>query len=236
MLGGNELTRRGPMTCEEFADACLDLRSVTENSLLRQAALEHLRQCPRCSALYANLQALQDDLRYVGLETKGAEAPARVQMRLMQEFRTKHKTQKTRRAALIAAWGLAAAAVIVAGVSWTNWSHESVLSAFRRKTPSVQVAVVNANKPRPSEVSTGTLEIGETLVASSTSGDFTLLPGTTPSPMEDATVVRVQMQRDALGALGFTVNEEHAADLIQVDLLVGDDGLPQAVRLPESTE
>ena len=44
------------------------------------------------------------------------------------------------------------------------------------------------------------------------------------------------MQRGALGALGFTVNEEQASDLIQVDLLVGDDGLPQAVRLPESTQ
>jgi len=52
----------------------------------------------------------------------------------------------------------------------------------------------------------------------------------------DATVVRVQMQRGALGALGLTVNEERAADLIQVDLLVGDDGQPQALRLAETTD
>jgi hypothetical protein len=31
------------------------------------------------------------------------------------------------------------------------------------------------------------------------------------------------------------VNEEHAGDWIQVDLLVGDDGLPQAVRLPQTS-
>ena len=49
-----------------------------------------------------------------------------------------------------------------------------------------------------------------------------------------ARCVHVQMQRSALGALGFTVNEEHAGDWIQVDLLVGDDGQPQAVRLPQS--
>jgi hypothetical protein len=53
--------------------------------------------------------------------------------------------------------------------------------------------------------------------------------------MENATVVHVEMQRAALGAFGLTVNEEHASDLIQVDLLVGDDGLPQAVRLPQTS-
>jgi len=78
-------------------------------------------------------------------------------------------------------------------------------------------------------------ELGEVVVASN-SGDFTLLPGSMPSTLEDATVVHVQMQRAALGALGLTVNEEHAGDLIQVDLLVGDDGLPQAVRLPQSSD
>jgi len=45
--------------------------------------------------------------------------------------------------------------------------------------------------------------------------------------------VRVRMQRGALGALGLPVNEERAGEWIQVDLLVGNDGLPQAVRLPQ---
>jgi hypothetical protein len=39
------------------------------------------------------------------------------------------------------------------------------------------------------------------------------------------------MQRGALSALGFSVNEDRAAEWIQVDLLVGNDGLPQGVRL-----
>jgi hypothetical protein len=72
-------------------------------------------------------------------------------------------------------------------------------------------------------------------MASNDSGDFTLLPGTMPGTLDDAMVVRVQMQRSVLGTLGLTVNQERATDWIQVDLLVGDDGQPQAVRLPEST-
>jgi hypothetical protein len=63
--------------------------------------------------------------------------------------------------------------------------------------------------------------------------NFTLLPGALPAEADDAAIVRVRMQRGALGALGLPVNEERAGEWIQVDLLVGDDGLPQAVRLPQ---
>jgi hypothetical protein len=79
------------------------------------------------------------------------------------------------------------------------------------------------------------MELGDVVVAAN-SGDFAILPGSIPPSLGDATVVRVQMQRSALSALGLTVNEEHGADWIQVDLLVGDEGLPQAVRLPQSTD
>ena len=228
MQGDSEITGRVPMTCEEFALACLEVRSASDDDTLRRAVLEHVRQCPHCAVLQVNLQGLQDDLRYLGLETKDAESPTRVQMRVMQEFRTRHRTEKSRRFVWVGAWGLAAAAVLAAVVSWTSWRHHNIGSP-------TQVAKVDASRPTNSAAADG-LVVGDALVASSSSGDFTLLPGSTPSPMEDATVVRVQMQRGALGALGFTVNEEQASDLIQVDLLVGDDGLPQAVRLPESTQ
>lgn len=235
MPAGSEYNGHGPMSCEEFAMACVDLRSEPLESPLRQAALEHSRQCPQCAALQMNLQTLQDDLRYLGLETKDAETPSRVQMRLMQEFRTKHKGDRMRRFAWTGAWALAAAALIAAAVSWTTWRHENDLNLLGHANPSGHDVATSSHPASPVQ-SASAIEVGDTLVASSNSGDFTILPGSTPSPMGDTTVVRVEMQRGALGALGFTVNEEHAADLIQVDLLVGDDGLPQAVRLPEATE
>ena len=234
MQDGNENAGRVPMTCEEFALACLEIRSAAHNRVLRDAVIEHARQCRHCAALQANLQALQEDLRYLGQETKDAEAPSRVHMRVMQEFRATHKTPRARRIAWMGAWGLAAAAALVAAVSWTSWRHEQGLSVWPGKAG--QIAKNEPMKIEATRASASGMEIGDTLVASSSSGDFTLLPGSTPLPMEDATVVRVQMQRGALGALGFTVNEEHASDVIQVDLLVGDDGLPQAVRLPELSE
>jgi len=216
------------MTCEEFELAGLDLETMQQDDAVHSAAREHLRSCQRCAALHENWQTLRADLRAVGAETKEAEAPARVEMRLRQEFRTRHKTMKVRRAATYAGWTLAAATVVVAAVSWVNWRHENGKGSAPSAVNSAQG--VNINKTMPAGP-----ELGETIIAANDAGEFTLLPGSFPGVLEDATVVRVQMQRGALSALGLTVNEERAADLIQVDLLVGDDGQPQALRLAETT-
>jgi len=217
------------MTCEEFELAGLDLETIQADDAVHSAAREHLRSCPRCAALHENWQTLRADLHAVGAETQEAEAPARVEMRLRQEYRTRHKTVKARRAAVYAGWTLAAAAVVVAAVSWVNWRHENGRGSTLSAVNSAQN--LNITKTTPAGP-----ELGETIVASNDAGEFTLLPGSLPGMLGDATVVRVQMQRGALGALGLTVNEERAADLIQVDLLVGDDGQPQALRLAETTD
>ncbi len=61
--------------------------------------------------------------------------------------------------------------------------------------------------------------------------DFVPLPDSFPLlPAEEASVVRVRMRRGSLNAFGLQVNEERAADLIQVEFLVAEDGTPRAVR------
>jgi hypothetical protein len=215
------------MTCDEFATAGIDLGSAEASGLLQKAAREHLRECPHCAALQENWLSLREDLRGLGAETAGAEAPARVEMRLRQEFLRKHQAVR-HRSATILAWSLAAALTFFFAVSGANW--------YRHRGAAVANVQSNARITGNASQSSAAARSApsEALVASNDSGDFTLLPDSMPPALEDATVVRVQMQRAALGALGLTVNEEHAADWIQVDLLVGDDGLPQAVRLPQS--
>jgi hypothetical protein len=223
------------MTCEEFALVALDLGSATESPLL-QAAREHLHICRHCAALQEQWLSLRSELRLLGQENSRAQAPARVEMRLRQEFRTKHKTMKTQRAAVVATWALAAAAVLLVAVSWVRWHQERINAAAQH--PAVISAPQRSGAQTPS-IPGAAADLGQVVVASndsSSDSDFTLLPGSMLSPTEDATVVRVGMQRAALSAFGLTVNEEHAGDWIQVDMLVGDDGVPQAVRLPESSQ
>lgn len=223
------------MTCEEFQMADLDIGLTAEEGPLQQAARQHLLECPHCAALHENWQALRTDLHAFGAETREVEAPSRVELRLRQEFRAKHKILKTRRAALVAAWALAGAAAVVYLIAWSNWRLDRHNLEVKRQ-PQAGPPEAGAVHSEVQHAKPAGPEFGEVLVASNDSSEFTLLPGTMPGSLEDATVVHVQMQRGALGALGLTVNEEHAADWIQLDLLVGDDGQPQAVRLPSSTD
>jgi hypothetical protein len=237
MPGVKNFAGESGMTCEEFATAGLDLGAAGEDGLLQQAAREHLRGCPHCAALQENWLTLREDLRALGAETAEAKAPSRVEMRVRREFRTKHKTLRARRAAFVTGWGLAAAAALFCAFTLVNWRLDKSAALAHKSGASLQsVATPGTSMPLAGGITPVGSELGDVLVASSASGDFTLLPGSMPPAPEDATVVRVQMQRAALGALGLTVNEEHAGDWIQVELLVGDDGLPQAVRLPATSD
>lgn len=222
------------MTCEEFAMAGLEIGPSTEDGPLRLAAREHLRNCPHCAALYENWQGLRDDLHALGVASRELETPHRVEVRLRQQFRVKHGTMRTRRTAAIAAWALAAAAVLVGAISWINWRHQQASNPSGRQNVLTATGTSAPNPAPAGATAPAAMELGDIVVAAN-SGDFALLPGVIPPCLEDATVVHVQMQRSALTALGLAVNEEHGADWIQVDLLVGDDGVPQAVRLPQST-
>jgi hypothetical protein len=221
------------MTCEEFEIAALNLGGSTGNGMQEAEAREHLRSCSKCATLHENWRLLQEDLRAIGAETRDAEISGRVEFRLRQEFRTQHKTVKMRRAAVITSWGLAAAAVLAVAVTWANWRQTKVnVSGNGSSIATAAGQKVTPEATNPASDVSGTAE--ETLLASNDSEEFTLLPEDVPGMLEDGTVLQVRMQRGSLGAFGLAVNEERAADWIQVDLLVGEDGQPQAVRLPQS--
>jgi hypothetical protein len=232
------------MNCEEFEAIGLDAeRDAALSEAERAAAREHAGKCSRCAALEDSWQAARAELRVFAEATAAAETPARVEMRLRQEFRTQHRTVKARRAAVIAAWAMAAAALLFGAVGWWNWRLNQQQSPLaHRKTP--QTAGIlpgknqNAGAGLPAAGSLFETPISNAaatglLVADNEINDFTLLPGVLQTDLDDADIVRVRMQRGALGALGLPVNEERAGEWIQVDLLVGNDGLPQAVRLPQ---
>ncbi len=236
------------MNCEEFEAIGLDAeRDATLSEVERVSAREHAGTCSRCAALQDSWQAVGIDLRAFAEDTALAQAPARVEMRLRQEFRTQHVTLKAQRAAVVTAWALAAAAVLAGAVSWRNWRHSQheVAANHSNSAPAagsspVNNSVAGANRETAAAVSNGLPQrrsagaaSSETLVADNELSGFTFLPGAFAADTDDAAILRVRLQRGALGALGLPVNEERASEWIQVDLLVGGDGLPQAVRLPQ---
>lgn len=218
------------MKCEEFEAIGLErsnLRMSEAEAALRDAAAEHAAHCANCAALQESWQETRMALQELRETTQYAETPRRVEMQLLHEFGMRHRTRKVRSAAIFVAWALATAALLFAGVSSWNWrltqTHGGAASAENS---------VKSNAPTPAALPSDAFDEA-TLVADNQAGDFTLLPGSLPQEVDDSAIVRVGMQRGALSALGLPVNEERVSDWIQVDLLVGQDGLPKAVRLPE---
>ncbi len=236
------------MNCEKFEVIGLDAeRDTALSEVERVAAREHADTCSRCAALQDSWRAAGVELRAFAEDTAMAQAPARVEMRLRQEFRNQHVIFKVRRAAMVAAWALAASAVLAGVLSWRNWRHgqEEVATKHLKSMPAAKKfpesnSSAGANHENAAELANGIppqnsagAASSETIVADNELSGFTFLPGTLAVDADDAAILRVRMQRGALGALGLPVNEERASEWIQVDLLVGDDGLPQAVRLPQ---
>jgi hypothetical protein len=234
------------MNCEQFETVGLDLdreSAIGVDAIERAAAIDHANTCARCAALQESWRDAQVELQALRDVTANVGAPLRVEMRLRQEFFARTRAQKVRRFAIASAWVLASAAMLLVGMSWWNWhianenislqgantpaSSNSNSSASANGATASPVAAVIDNYPtEPANEAT--------LVAANDAEDFTLLPGSLAQELGDASVVRVRMQRGALGELGLPVNEERANEWIQVDLFVGQDGQPQAVRLPQS--
>jgi len=226
-----EMFGKQQMNCEQVEAIVFDLdRDSALDAPERAAALSHLSHCSRCAALQESWQAAREELRTLGEATLEAAAPARVEMRLRQEFRTKHRTMVVRRGTMVAAWALAAAALIVGLVGWRNWEQS-------RRAETAKQTKAEPNAPASSEVAASQTQPADILAAALSSaddlGDFTPLPGAAPDLTEPSEILRVRMERGSLGALGLPVNEQSAGDWIQVDLLVGNDGLPEAVRLAQ---
>jgi hypothetical protein len=220
------------MTCEEFERIGWNAeRDATLNAEERAAAFAHAAHCPVCAAMEDSWLAAKMELRGLATATEAAETPSRVEMRLRQEFRTRHRSLRVRRGAMVLSWGLAAAAIIFSAITWVNW---------RNGQHDLQAAISKDSQTAPTKTGGGAAqapglsgdpgELSEALIADS-GGDFTPLPGSMFMDSDSASIVRVRMQRGSLSALGLPVNEERAGEWIQVDLLVTDDGLPQGVRL-----
>lgn len=209
------------MNCEEFEAIGLDAGTGRVTGTEAAAAVEHAAICAKCASLADAWDAARAELSFLREETGRAEAPARVEMRLLQELRAqKRPIEIYRRAGMIAAWALAAAAAIFGVFTWQSWRSDQQNLQVKKNIPTVGMAQVGRSEE-------------DLLVADGDAGAFTPLPGALPVASSDGSIYEVRMQRASLGALGLPVSEDRASDWINVDLLVADDGTPQGVRLHE---
>lgn len=69
---------------------------------------------------------------------------------------------------------------------------------------------------------------------SGSASDFIPLPNVPQiGPNEDTDIVRVEVPRSAMIAMGFAVRADRASDMVEADVMLGPDGLAHAVRFSD---
>jgi hypothetical protein len=207
------------MNCQEFWKTMPELARKPDH-------LVHLRDCPACARSWEQQRALTAGLRTVAAEWRQVQAPARVETRLTAAFRDHAGLGRSRPGVYqrprmwipVLTWFAAAAAVVVVALFLLS-GHQP--QPVRRNLPS---GVESAMAQAPGEWETAE-------DSPYTNGDFIPLPNAERiSPDEDVNVVRVEVQRSTMIALGYDVSADRASEPVEAEVVLGADGLARAVR------
>ncbi|MFZ3331583.1 MAG: hypothetical protein WA197_13190 [Candidatus Acidiferrales bacterium] len=239
------------MDCSQFADALHELdRPGTPGAAVREGALAHAETCSDCGALVTEAESLDFALGQISQQASDLQAPPRIEAALLREFRREKSQAASRRLHFqLAVVGIAAAILLVLGLTF----HRPRPAAFG-KTPSVSASAVApaSSRLRSREHPTSTVPANNASIepratrsraqaekAATSNSDATeyatayvpLPYAYDPSDLEGGAVVRVVLPRAALISYGLPVEAMGVSDQVTADMVVSEDGTPQAIRL-----
>ena len=216
------------MNCQEFWN--------TMPELAEPANTRHLIDCPDCAIRMARQQELTAGFRALSRDLRHLEAPSRVAGRLRAAFRSQsgRRSMALTEAAgpvrrwwiPVLTWAAAAAMIAVALFLIRDRQPEATRPPASR---GIELAMLELPGEMP-----GLYEAADT-DSSDTGGfvpfGFIPLPSAARiSASEDVNLVRVEVPRSSMIALGFEVSAERAAEPVQADVMLGADGTARAVR------
>jgi predicted anti-sigma-YlaC factor YlaD len=231
-----ETSRMKHMDCMQFREVLHELeRPGTEGDALCERALAHAESCSDCAAQLTEMESLSFSLRQLAEESAEAQAPPRLETLLLQEFRREKSATASRGVRWqLAAFGIAAAVLLALGLSLHR--QRLVTSA---NVNSGQGATQTATQVPDNSAATktsATAADGSTHAAVADDAEYATaympLPyAYDPSELEGAAVVRVVLPRAALVSYGLPVEGMGVRDQVTADMVISQDGTPQAIRL-----
>lgn len=203
--------------CAQFEAILPDLdRAGSQGAALREAAFAHAESCSRCAGLLTESESLDFALHSLAAHDAFRLAPPRVEAALLNRLRLEKGLAARRRLQWrLSVLGAAAAMLLVLGLSL----HER--DSLRPHSQPSASSVAVADRPVSST----------TLTADDDTDAFTPLPYADDPDADGGTIVRVVLSRSALASMGMSAAALEASDQIPVDLIVSQDGTPQAIRL-----
>jgi hypothetical protein len=249
MNGNLEPEKITRMDCAQFAEVLHELdRPGTPGAVLRETALAHAEMCSRCGTLVTEAESLDFALGQIAQETSELHAPASIETALLQEFREVKSVASRRRPPWqLAALGAAAAVLLVIGLSFyrpqtvTPGKAPSVI-ASSAPAPSIrgaresQRSTSRATASVPSRDNRTKTAVEKEQTSGSDADEYATayvpLPyAYDPSGLEGGAIVRVVLPRAALVSYGLPIEGMGVSDQVTADMVVSQDGTPQAIRL-----
>jgi predicted anti-sigma-YlaC factor YlaD len=200
------------MTCGERIAELVECARRGDGSNAAELRL-HLARCSQCRERWEAERRLTGQFGIIRSRTADLRSPESRREALMLEFSRKHR----RKPVQSWVWALgAAAALLLAVVSFqAKWTYD-----------------VRTGETVLNEASSFFSADASAL----SSDDFIAVPWTPPlAPGEMVRMVRADMRPEALASMGVEVNPLWAGEL-PVDVVVGEDGLPRAVRIADSSQ
>lgn len=246
------------MNCQGFAATLVDLARHEEvDAGDRQMALAHAESCATCALRLADERALTGGLGAAAIDDIGMDAPLRVEGALRAAFLAQHTPVRRslwrRPMVMGAAAGAIAAGVVMFGVlplrrparapfervpvrPEPRSQARAQLRPLQMITPVYRpqrrvkqtTAMARAVRQEP-----GTVREAPEPVEVAT--DFLPIAGDGAADIADrARLVRIKLPRTALRSFGLPFNEDRAAEPIDADVLLGEDGQARALRFVET--
>jgi hypothetical protein len=226
------------MNCSEFEEIVQDLdRPGTRGLEMRERALVHAECCGRCAVLITQSEALDFGLHALALQDSELKASPAVEGALLREFRR----QKVQAAPRVIRWqfaaiGVAAMALLALGITLRHQAKSNLPGATSGPAAAIVSPVTVPPTTGSQDLDVKSNPIAKT--ATSQNDDSEYATAFVPLPyaddltsMDGGAVVRVMLSRSALTSLGLPGAEMGGAERIPADLVVSDDGTPQAIRL-----
>ena len=192
------------MNCREFWNTIPELGDV-EGS-------RHLAECSPCAARMRRHRELEAGFRAVAAGLRRVEAPPRVEARLRSAFRRQTGSENrssSRRWIPVATWAVAFAAMFG-------------LAAFLVRSRQPEAARPPVHR---------SIELAMLQPEADADG-FIPLPSSAgmAADDDDVNLVRVEVPRSAMIALGINVSADRAEELVEADVMLGSNGMARAVR------
>jgi hypothetical protein len=235
------------MNCRQIRKRILrgPKRERPETEMGRQMR-EHARSCPKCASRLEEEDTLAFALEALVKELEHECAPPHLEYRLVEAFERSKWPPETSGTENHEPWltrlrfseVLAAAALVAAlGITLTAWQRSGgpqyeQFSAQTGRAVETEGADTGLQRPQPPELA----GLGDRY-RYEINTDFIDLGGFHGSDSWDgAQLFRVHLPRSSLLLFGLPMNTSLAEEKIPADVLVGEDGVPRAIRFVYSTD